>query len=459
MKQKFRDIYEAEQKQHETQLEILELITTQLKSCVERGQGIIERNMSAEILQANPAILRRCDDLLRGIKPDVYKSPYLNYLVDKKLDLLDQIVVTKTDPSMCLAEGHDSEIGKESSFVVVTRDSEGLQCYQQDDQIKVDILSAEDHHLKTELKDRKDGKYTVTYTPQCAGHHRADIKVNEQPLTGSPYIVMVQHRYQFAFKFGSTLQSVAEFAFISDIAVSDITGTIVTADAENHRLHLFSSDGTLQTQVKLRGMPSSVAFTNCGDLLTLVCGSKNKLCVFSEEGQLLKHISAENLKEPEHLSIASDGRFIITDKADNKIKVLSPDGNDLLLSFFALDCNQYPKCAVYHQEKVYVSYPGAHCIKVFNKTGVYLHDIGCKGSNDGEFDCPHGLAIDKYNQLIVCDRFNQRLQLFTLSGKFLSKLQGEYFDNNKFKPLYACINNDNNLFVATSWEFCIFVFY
>ena len=195
MKQKFRDIYEAEQKQHETQLENLELINTQLKSCVERGQGIIERNMSAEILQANPAILGRCNELLNAKIPAVYKSPNVFYLFEKKLDLLDQIVVTKTDPSLCVAEIHESEVGKESSFVVVTRDSEGFQCYQQDDQIKVDIFPAKGYHLKTELKDRKDGKYIVTYTPHCGGQHRIEIKVNGQPLTCSPHNMMVLHQY------------------------------------------------------------------------------------------------------------------------------------------------------------------------------------------------------------------------------------------------------------------------
>ena len=69
MKEKFRDIYEAEQRQHETRLENLELITTQLKSCVDRGQSILERNISAEILNANPAILERCDELLIAREP------------------------------------------------------------------------------------------------------------------------------------------------------------------------------------------------------------------------------------------------------------------------------------------------------------------------------------------------------------------------------------------------------
>ena len=77
MKDKFRDIYEAEQKQHAARLENLELITTQLKSFAERGQAILERNISAEILQTNPAIIGRCDELLNTRKANVYNSPYL----------------------------------------------------------------------------------------------------------------------------------------------------------------------------------------------------------------------------------------------------------------------------------------------------------------------------------------------------------------------------------------------
>ena len=447
MKDKFRDIYEAEQKQHAARLENLELITTQLKSFLERGQGILERNISAEILQTNPAIIGRCDELLNTRKAIVYNSPHLHYFVDQKFILLDQILVTRTDPLMCLSEYHDSETGKESKFVV-TRDSEGLQYYQQDDQIKVEILTPEGDHLRTELKDSRDGKYIVTYTPQCVGKYSVKIQVNGQLLTGSPGVVQVrEHQYQFGFKFGSTGNRAEEFEWISDIAVSDKTGTIAVPDYWNKKIQLLSGSGRFQKEITLDGNPAPVAFTGSGNLLTLVSGSKNELRLFGEEGQFIKHINYRHLEKPLQLSITNDGRLIITDIANNEIKVLSSDGNDLLLSFVAPYCDKYPKCAVYYLDKFYVSYPQAHCVKVFDKTGIYLHDIGCEGSDDGQFDCPVGLVIDKYNQLVVCDVNNGRLQFFTLRGTFFSILFDECFNNGS--PRYVAINNnDSNLLVA-----------
>ena len=442
MKQKFREIYEVEQKQHATRLENLELITTQLKSCLERGQGIIERNISAEILQTNHTILQRCDELINARKLDRYKSPYLNYLVKKKFDIFDQILVTKTDSSMCLNEVNNSEIGRESNVVVFTRDSDGLQCYQEDDEIKVDILTTDGDHLKTELKDSKDGKYTMTYTPRCVGPHNVEIEVNGQPLTGSPFVVLVHHQYQRAFHFNLKENIPGRIPDITGIAVSDKTGAIAVAGSHLGGFQLFSSDRKFQREVKLDDSPSSLAFTGLGDLLILSSSWKNnKLSLFSEQGQFIKHINDKHLKKPQHLSIASDGGLIITDHASNEVKVLSPDGNDLLVSMTAPNCAAYPECAIYHQNKFYVSYPEAHCIKVFGKTGVHIHDIGCEGSSDGQFKNPVGLVIDKYNQLIVCDKNNLRLQIFTLRGTFLSK------SINFPRPTLSASNNNGHLFL------------
>ena len=251
-----------------------------------------------------------------------------------------------------------------------------------------------------------------------------------------------EHQYQFAFKFGSRGRREGEFNGINNITVNDKTGTIAVAELWNKRIQLFSSRGKFQREIRLDGCPTSVAFTRLGNLLTLVPGNNSELLLFSEKGQFIKRINYKHLKKPQQLSIASDGRLIITDNANNEIKVLSFDGNDLLLSFVAPNCDKYPKCALHYLDKFYVSYPLAHCVKVFDKTGIYLHNIGCEGSNYGQFNCPVGLIIDKYNQLVVCDVGNGRLQFFTLRGKFLSKLWDEYFNNGS--PRYVAINNNNN---------------
>ena len=114
------------------------------------------------------------------------------------------------------------------------------------------------------------------------------------------------------------------------------------------RIQMYSSEGKLKIrQIKLDNLPVAVSFTDCGDLLTfLPFSNNNKLRLFSEEGQFIKNINDKHLKKPQQLSITNDDRLIITDEANNDIKVLSPDGNDLLLSFIAPDCNECPQYAV-----------------------------------------------------------------------------------------------------------------
>ena len=441
-------------------MENFELIVTQLKSCIEQNESILERNISAEILQTNQAIVGRCEELLNATKPKIYKPPHVHYILENKLHILDRIVVSNTDPSMSLAERlSEKQVmeGKETILTILTRDSDGLQCYHESDDIKVRILTPEGDQLKTDVKDTKDGRYTVTYTPPCAGQHRVEIQVNGQPLTGSPWVVHVPHQYQFAFQFGSTGKAQGEFDVPTDIAVSVKTGTIVVADAENKRIQMFSSDGNFLREIKLKTKPSSSVFTESGDVIVCVPDDENQLYLFTENGQFMKHINDKHLKAPINISLRRDGRIITCDWEDKQIKVLSPDGNDLLQSFSAPDCNSFPYCAVYHQDTLFVSYPHVHCVKVFNNAGVYQYDIGCEGSGDGQLRFPIGLVIDKFNQLIVCDDGNGRLRVFTLDGKFVTKITEQYFVASDL--CNVAVNMNGNVLVTDADKNCIYVYH
>ena len=181
-------------------------------------------------------------------------------------------------------------------------------------------------------------------------------------------------------------------------------------------------------EIALEGETWSVAFTESGDLLSFVARGDNELPLHTEGGQFIRYISDEHVKIPWYISVGSDGRIITCDKGDKTIKVLSPDGKNLLQSFSAPGCDVVPWCAVYQQGKFFVSYPKADRVMVFNNAGEYLYDIGSEGTGDGQFSGPSALAIDKFNRLIICDRDNDRLQLFTLDGKYVAKVAGSFFD-------------------------------
>ena len=228
------------------------------------------------------------------------------------------------------------------------------------------------------------------------------------------------------------------------------------ADTKNERMQMFSCDGNFLREIALNSEPSSLAFTEACDVLAFLPDDDNKLSLFTEGGQLIRHINHSHLKRPVHLSVGSDGHIITCDWRDKKIKVLSPDGKDWLLSFSAPGCDSIPSCAVYDQVKFFVSYPYASCVKVFNNAGVYLYDIGSKGSGDGQLSVPTGLVIDKFNHLIVCDRGNKRLQLFTLDGKFVTKVEGQFFDGSRLQ--YIATSSSGYLFVTDYDKNCFYAF-
>ena len=340
-----------------------------------------------------------------------------------------------------MAEGkglEDAEVGRETNFTIRTKDSKGKQCYNENDQLAITIKNGEDLMQKA-IQDERNGEYTVTYTPlDCVDEHTVIITLNEQPLTGSPWSVQVSpYTYKPAFRFGSFGHGVQGIAF------SEVSKTIAVADSTNCRVQLFYSNGTFLSEFEFdqyENRPTSVAFTRTGDLI-VVHGCR--ISLFTGGLHFFKEMAA-HVKNPQNLSVTCDGRMIVTDLYDKEVTVLSPDETEVLLTFAAPDCNLSPCSAVYHQNMFFVSYQKAHCIKVFNEEGVFLYDIGTKGSGDGQLYYPTRLAIDKFNNLIVCDKNNSRLKFFTLGGKFVNSTLARQFN----RPCAIATSNSGYVIVA-----------
>ena len=108
--------------------------------------------------------------------------------------------------------------------------------------------------------------------------------------------------------------------------------------------------------------------------------------------------------------------MIVCDRGDNSVKVLIPDGIGLVQSFNAPDCDTFPSYAVYHEDKFFVSYVSANCVKVSKKGGELQYEIGREESGDGQLNHPVGHNIDRFNNLIVCEPDKSRLQVSSLDG-------------------------------------------
>ena len=459
MNAKFDEINQAHQKAHATHLENFQLAVAQLKSSLEQGENILERNINAEILQTKPVIIGRCEDLLNAKKPEIYKPPRVHYAVEQKLDILDRVVVSHTDPSSTFVKRFCQEKVEEQNkrcFFIITRDSEERLCYNEDDCIKCDIRTLTGDSFETadlKIEDNEDGSYMVEYTPPHTGLYEVRIEVNGQPLNGSPWSVQViPHQYQLKFSFGSNGSGPGQFNGPYDIAVDKKTGTVAVSDYGNKRIQLFDITGRYLREIGLRANCSSLDFTKSGHIIAVTPGDVHKISLYSEEGQFVKHIDSEHLKFPFHISTADDDDYItVCDQESNEVIVISSDGTELVTRIAASEHDQSMMYAIYHEETTcfFVSDSKTDCVNAFDEHGNFLYDIG-----RGRLSCPVGLAIDKFNNLIVCDTGNQRLVIFTTEGDYVTEIEQCFHT-----PYFVAVSEDGDVLVTDYEKNCVYLFH
>ena len=159
----------------------------------------------------------------------------------------------------------------------------------------------------------------------------------------------------------------------------------------------------------------SVEFTTSDEVI-VIHGQRfqpRKMFLFTEHGDFIKVIR-QHLINPWSVSVRDDGYMIVCDWGDDSVKVLSPDGTGLVQSFKEPHSFGRPTSAVYHDNKFFVSIDSHNYVTVFNNEGLYLYDNG-KESVVGSLS--KNLAVDSFNNLIVCSCDKSSLHVFSLDGK------------------------------------------
>ena len=436
VKTKLAEIKVKQQRNYAAEIGNVQLLAAQLKSSVEYGEGIVQRSIGPEILQAGHAVLGRCEELLTTQDIEVCKPQRVVYCVNvEAMNILrglvpGQVFETNTDPSQSSAEGRglvEAEAGTENNFTVTTRDSKGSQWYYEQDQLTVIIRSQKGEEEETKIDDCKNGSYVVRYKPKSVGLRDISVEVNGQPLTGSPWRVQVTgHQYKVIHSIRLHRKGPGQFERPRSIAVNKRNGKIAIAD--HKRVQLFDREckylrtiGDQRRDAERIKFPRSVEFTTSDEVIVIHGNILEpcKMLLFTEHGDYIKSIS-QHLIDPRSVSVRDDGHMIVCDWDDNSVKVLSPDGTGLAQSLQKPHGFRNPAPAVYHEDKFFVLYNSHNCVNVFNNEGLYLYDIGKEELCAIELPFSRTFTIDAFNNLIVCDKNNNgRFQVFSVDGKFV----------------------------------------
>jgi len=187
------------------------------------------------------------------------------------------------------------------------------------------------------------------------------------------------------------------------------------------------------------------------------------LLVFDRSGTFLASWGEGLFARPHGICIGPDDAVYLTDDADHTVRKFSPDGR-LLLTLgtsgkpsdtgatsmdyrtiaragppFHYPCN----VALAPSGEIYVcdGYGNARIHK-FAANGQLLFSWGEPGGGPGEFQIPHGIAVDRQGIIYVADRENSRIQLFTPDGAYLAEWTGVA------RPCQIFIDNGGSCYVA-----------
>ena len=467
VKTKLAEIRVTQQRIYAAKIGSDQLLAAQLKSSIECGEGIVQRSIGPEILQAGHAVLGRCEELLTTQDIEVCKPQRVVYCANvEAMNILrglvpGQVFETNTDPTQSTAKGRGltkAELGTETSFTVTTRDSKGSQCYDEQDQLTVIVCSQKGEEEETKIDDCKNGTYVARYKPKSVGLHDISVEVNGQPLTGSPWRVQATDRqYKAIHSFGSHGTETGQFKGSVSIAVNKRTGKIAIADYFNRRVQLFDRECKYLRTIGDKGLdserikfPLSVEFTTSDEVIVIhgELFTSSKMFLFTEHGDLIKVIG-QHLIDPCSVSVRDDGHMIVCDSGDNSVKILSPDGTGLVQSFKGPHASHYPASAVYHENKFFVLYHPCYYVKVFNNEGLYLYDIAVKHAFGS---LRNSLTIDAFNNLVVCDNSSSSVHVFSLDGKYINS-----FNEGIVSPWSVATFGDNKLLVFDNIENLIYV--
>lgn len=169
-------------------------------------------------------------------------------------------------------------------------------------------------------------------------------------------------------------------------------------------------------------------------------------------GRLLDRWGADLFVMPHGLKVDSEGNVWVTDIGLHQVMKFTHDGTLLLAvgeAGIAGDESAHfhapTDVAVLADGSFYVAdgYVNARVMK-FGSDGRFQFQWGTKGTELGQLDVPHGVAVDGAGRVYVADRGNSRVQIFDSTGHALA----EWRNDELGRPYAVLVKSEDLMFIV-----------
>lgn len=177
------------------------------------------------------------------------------------------------------------------------------------------------------------------------------------------------------------------------------------------------------------GYPSAVTMDDAGLIYVLQRGEEaDPVLVLDREGKIVRSWGRGLYKIPHSIRIDPQGNIWTVDSGSSMVLKFTPRGEKLLeISVGEQPPGRGPTngttdIAFGPNGRIFISdgYGNARVLEYTSK-GERVRQWGSRGTGPGQFDQPHGIAVDGAGIIYVADRNNARLQRFDLNGKYLGE--------------------------------------
>ena len=451
----------------------VELLHTQLNSCLEYVEGSLKTGTQGEILGMKAPVVKQIEQITTGCNLDtlVPEEEANMFLVLDDIPVLNQPcpkvveLEPSADKSYITGGMQTATVGELATDTVHvhTIDQGGKEYRLPVKGLTAELVCCSDNAIiECPVRWEGDSKYKIQYQPVTRGRHQLHIRINGKSIKDSPYTVVVRPPLQSLGKSVRTIKNLRKPWGIATDSKERIIITESGADCisilteQGRKIQSFGRNGQFSA-------PRGVTVDTNDNIFVVDC-SNHRIQKFTSAGNFVASAGsagANPLQFSSPVGIAfnsKNDKIYVCDQNNHRIQILNTDLT--FSSSFGSEGSAdgefaYPLDVAFDSSgKVYVADCENHRVQVFTPEGQFLHKFGSKGEGDGELSGAASIAIDESDTVYVTVRDNHRVSIFTTKGQFqkcfgsLGQQEGEFhrpwmirIDKNGF-ILVSDTNND-----------------